>query len=218
MCIGYGRLVTRTPTTHLLDHTSFTTHSLTVEVNGLEYSFAGGAGVFCSTPKQAPGAIYRETVVMGRVADGSTAIARAIEILRAEFGPDDYHILNRNCNAFADRLCQELVGKGIPGYCNRLASFGSVFSCILPRELTQEAPVTQDPSAGVGGGPSVGRYVGNGGGGSAGSSSTKAFSGEGMRMGGGNGGAAAETKETEAERRERVRQATLARMGSSSSS
>lgn len=182
-----------------------------MEVNGLEYSFAGGAGIFCMTPKQAPGAVYRETLVMGRVSDGPTAIARAIEIIRPEFGPDDYHILNRNCNSFANRLVQELVGRNIPGYCNRLASFGSMFSCLLPREMMQEAPVNQDPSAGY---PPVGRYVPGNGGGS--STSYKAFSGEGMRMGssGGSGGSggAAESRETEAERRERVRQATLARM------
>lgn len=188
-----------------------------MEINGLEYSFAGGAGIFCMTPKQAPGATYRETVVMGRVSDGGTAIARAIELLRPEFGPDDYHILSRNCNAFANRLCQELVGKGIPGYCNRLASFGSFFSCFLPRELTQEAPVNQDPSAGIGAGgvPPVGRYVGNGGGGNGGSYT--AFSGEGMRMGS-SGSGSGESKESEAERREKIRQATLARMASASSS
>lgn len=130
----------------------------------------------------------------------------------------------RNCNAFADRLCVELVGKGIPGYCNRLASFGSFFSCFLPRELTQEAPVNQDPSTGVAAYPPVGRYVGNGGG--DGNGGYRAFTGEGMRMGAGGavgGGAAAataamETKESEAERRERVREATLKRMSSGSSS
>lgn len=201
----------------------FFSHCTAVEIGGIEYSFAGGAGIFCMTPKQAPGAVYRESIVMGQVPDGAAAIARAIEVLRPEFGPDDYNLLSRNCNAFADRLCVELVGKGIPRYCNRLASFGSFFSCFLPRELTQEAPVNQDPSTGVAAYPPVGRYVGRNAGNGDGNG-YRAFAGEGMRMGNGGGGAttattaAAETKEAEEERRERVRKATVARMASGSSS
>jgi uncharacterized membrane protein YgcG len=266
---GATHITTTTTTTN----TSTTTvvpalyYAPTVEVNGLEYSFAGGVGIFCMTPKQAPGAVYRESIELGRVSDGPTAIARAIELLRPMFGPNEYHILNRNCNHFAHQLSVELVGKGacavcccgccggcgccgwdkrvashpgilsspppspqphiiqyhhlhkpktqiagIPSYTNRLASFGSFFSCFLPRELTQEAPVNQDPSTGVG------MYVGNGNGGG----NYRAFSGEGQRAatsgggraGGSGGGGAAESKESEAERREKIRQATLARMAS----
>lgn len=30
-----------------------------------------------------------------------------------------------NCNSFCDALCQRIVGKGIPGYVNRMAQLGA---------------------------------------------------------------------------------------------
>ena len=43
----------------------------------------------------------------------------------------------------ANALVVELLGKPIPGYLNRLASFGSFFSCFLPADMTSQAPVNQ---------------------------------------------------------------------------
>ncbi|CAN0602348.1 unnamed protein product [Ectocarpus sp. 12 AP-2014] len=61
---------------------------------------------------------------MGSFTGGSSSLSRAIDSLREEFGPDRYNVLTRNCNTFSSALCEELVGKPIPGYVNRLAWMG----------------------------------------------------------------------------------------------
>lgn len=61
---------------------------------------------------------------MGSFSGGSSALSRAIDSLREEFGPDRYNVLTRNCNTFSSALCEELVGRPIPGYVNRLAWMG----------------------------------------------------------------------------------------------
>ncbi len=208
-----------------------------IELNGNEYTFAGGAGIFAMTPKVAPGAVFRESIVLGTLTDAPRALSRALDVLRPRFGPDDYSVrlgggcassqshlihpptqhthtrhtqlVSCNCNHFSSALSMELLGKPIPGYLNRLASFGSFFSCFLPADMTGQAPVTQEGA----GYPPVQRYVG------APQPNYRAFSGEGVRMSSGptGGGPSSSSSfssgtETEAERRERIREATLARM------
>ncbi|CAN0149629.1 unnamed protein product, partial [Ectocarpus sp. 12 AP-2014] len=95
-----------------------------LEVDGREYTFAGGGGIFDHDPRKAPGARFREAVHMGSFTGGSSSLSRAIDSLREEFGPDRYNVLTRNCNTFSSALCEELVGKPIPGYVNRLAWMG----------------------------------------------------------------------------------------------
>ena len=41
-----------------------------------------------------------------------------------EFQPGTYDLVNKNCNHFSDAFCQVLVGTGIPGWVNRMASVG----------------------------------------------------------------------------------------------
>jgi hypothetical protein len=53
--------------------------------------------------------------------------------------------LDRNCNHFSDRFCKEILGKGIPGYVNRLAWMGSYVECLLPRKLAIETPTAPSP-------------------------------------------------------------------------
>ncbi|KAJ1443404.1 hypothetical protein B484DRAFT_321644 [Ochromonadaceae sp. CCMP2298] len=36
----------------------------------------------------------------------------------------DYHVLNKNCNAFADEFLLRIMGRGSPGYVNRMAFYG----------------------------------------------------------------------------------------------
>merc|ERR1712183_1056660 len=60
----------------------FGLHHSGVEIQGSEYSFASGGGIFSSTPKDAPGAIFRESIEMG-VFEGSTSdIQSTIDDLR----------------------------------------------------------------------------------------------------------------------------------------
>lgn len=173
-----------------------------VQIGGKEYTFAGGGGIFSHDPKDAPGARYRCSVNMGTVEGGQSAVDDAISRLRGEFGPDRYNLINRNCNSFSDAFCQELTGKGIPGWVNRVAYIGSWFSCLVPPQMLGEAPVNE---TGVGGGV-------------AGSSGPAfaAFGGSGTTVGGGTlpvAGAAGSSGTTDSsltDRREKVRLARLA--------
>ena len=54
-------------------------HHSGVEVSGSEYSFASGAGVFESTPREAPGAKYRGTVELGTCEGGSADLKRVLD-------------------------------------------------------------------------------------------------------------------------------------------
>lgn len=77
--------------------------------------------------RTAPGARFRESLDMGSFSGGSSTLNRAIDSLREDFGPDRYNVLTRNCNTFSSALCEELLGKPIPGYVNRLAWMGETW-------------------------------------------------------------------------------------------
>lgn len=53
-------------------------HHSGVEILGREYSFASGGGIFDSSPKEAPGAIFRESIEMGSFDGGSSELQSAI--------------------------------------------------------------------------------------------------------------------------------------------
>eukprot|EP00741_Cyanophora_paradoxa_P020814 tig00021312_g20093.t1 len=107
-----------------------------VEVLGKEYSFGGHeysfTGVFDVPPRHAPQAIFRESVLMGECDKSPMEVKQIIERLAQEYPGNTYSLVARNCNHFANDLCSKLVGKGIPGYINRLANWGMFFNCVLP--------------------------------------------------------------------------------------
>jgi len=111
-----------------------------VEIGGVEYTFSSGSGVFNHAPRAAGGAKFREAVDLGTLAS-SSAVGTAIEELRHEFKGSDYNILERNCNHFAEALVWRLLGKQLPGYVNRMAGFGAMFSCLMPQSMLKDAPV-----------------------------------------------------------------------------
>lgn len=121
-----------------------------VEILGTEYSFASGAGVFESVPQQAPGARFREAIPMGSYDGGHTELKRVLsELSRGQFGPEDYNLIRRNCNHFANALCWKLLGTTIPPFINRMADIGKCCSCLLPRSMLENAPVG-DPNQNTG--------------------------------------------------------------------
>ena len=79
---------------------------------------------------------------MGVYHGKSSELSAIINDLRAKYGGNDYNLLTRNCNTFADEFLQRLLGKESPPYVNRMASIGSFFSCLLPDSVTGKAPVT----------------------------------------------------------------------------
>ena len=203
------------PANEFLYPVGFGLHHSGVEVLGSEYSFASGAGIFDGTPKEAPGALFREQIYMGFFDGGQAELRRALDDLRTSFGPDDYHLIRKNCNSFANALCWVLLRKTIPGHVNRLADLGVCCSCLLPKKLLEEAPVG-DPNRGRSSSTAVSS------GQKTNSSHVAAFSGSGARLGSSaekdktsSWGWTSTNKKTDddlTDRRERARKAALARL------
>mmetsp|Transcript_135448 Transcript_135448/g.235561 ORF Transcript_135448/g.235561 Transcript_135448/m.235561 type:complete len:249 (+) Transcript_135448:75-821(+) len=97
-----------------------------VEILGVEYSFAGGAGVYECAPKSAPDARFRESICMGSIESTSVA-ASALARLRPDFQGDAYSLIFKNCNDFSSSYVKALLGKDIPGWVNRLARLGRMW-------------------------------------------------------------------------------------------
>lgn len=101
------------------------------------------------------GVKIRESIEMGSFRGTSSDIEKILSEMRNNFQGTDYHVLNRNCNTFADEFLQRLIGTPAPGYVNRMAFIGSFFSCLLPDNLNQD-PTQQQPSGS--GGSSASSY------------------------------------------------------------
>ncbi len=192
-------------------------HHSGVEIDGVEYSFAQGAGIFEQSPKDVPNAIFRESVYMGAIleAPSSHVVRRAISDLRDEFHGEAYHLIRRNCNHFANAFCWVLLRKTIPAHVNRLAEIGVCCSCLLPRKLLEESPVRapgNNPGYSKFGPPRSSAIVLT----TTTTATTKAvFSGSGLTLGGDNDGrSTAQRNATDdlTDRRERARKAALARL------
>lgn len=188
---------------------------------GTEYSFASGGGIFESTPKEAAGAQFRVSIELGAFDGGQFELNKALSELRDDFGPNDYNLIRKNCNHFANALSWRLLNRQIPGCVNRLADIGVCCSCFLPRSMIEHAPV---------GDPSGAGFSSGGGGGRTYSASKKqtapaVFTGSGAKLGGsssgggGGGGLLSSLRSGSTarqddltDRREKARMAALARM------
>ncbi|KAL4136761.1 hypothetical protein PRIC2_000289 [Phytophthora ramorum] len=174
-----------------------------IEIAGEEFSYASGAGIFSSSPKQAPGAKFRESVAMGFF-DGSFQEAHRLAYsLSSDFEGGAYNLFTKNCNSYADALCQLLLGKPIPAYVNRAAYLGSFLSCLMPADLADQAPVgdPNTPSRLTNGSPQRSDFV------------YTPFAGSGQSMGSTADSSASSESSSLADRREKVRLAALRRMG-----
>lgn len=121
----------------------------------------------------------RESIDMGVYNGTSRDLSVILNDMRSRFGGDDYNILSRNCNNFADEFLQRLNGKELPLYVNRMATMGTYVSCLLPQSLTGNAPVTDggENSSRNGGGSSYGTTKSNT------TSKTASFTGSGVKLG-----------------------------------
>jgi deubiquitinase DESI2 len=209
-------------------------HHSGVEVLGTEYSFASNAGIFESSPKEAPGAKFREQIFMGVLEGGQMELKKAIDDLRVDFGPNDYNIVRKNCNHFANHLVYKLVGKPAPAYINRMADLGACCACLLPKQFLENAPVGDETTNGADGSGSSFGGAGSGiyaRGPSAPQSNTmRAFTGTGYSLSGdsasttesqgligsllgkSSGGGSAKGTDDLTDRREKARKAALARL------
>ncbi|EAN91371.1 hypothetical protein C3747_69g161 [Trypanosoma cruzi] len=129
-----------------------------VVVYGIEWGYgecvesANASGLFCVYPGQAAGTLYR-TLFLGVTTHSPQQVDTILHRLENEWRSSDYHILNRNCNHFAQRFCELLstVQKlQIPTWCNRAAR---VCNKLVPRRLAtyvhrlieEEAPKASPP-------------------------------------------------------------------------
>lgn len=217
------------PANDYLHPIGFGLHHSGVEVSGSEYSFASGAGVFEASPRDAPGARYRDTIELGVFDGGMAEFNAALADVKQTFGPDDYHLIRKNCNHFANALTWRLLGRQIPAHINRLADFAVCCSCLLPKDMLEHAPVGDATTSATAGRSSssngffgvgaVQRQV------ASSSSTTPVFTGSGARLGSAKpettgiasrllGSTRSPSPRTDdlTDRRERIRQAALARL------
>ena len=136
---------------HWLSSVGFGLCHSEIEINGLAFCYGGdpnnsGSGVMQMSPLSAPGAVYKESFLMGVVQDQKFLYATLDELKRT-FVAKEYSLVSQNCNHFADALCWRLLGKRIPSYINRLARVGSWVKFILPQSLKSLNPIPADPAA-----------------------------------------------------------------------
>ena len=103
------------------------------------YCDGDGTGVFSMAPKEAPPAVYRETLFIGMCTLTNTQIYSKIHKLENAFPGSSYNLFTNNCVTFCDVMCYELTHRRIPSWVNRLATLADKFSCLLPESLREEA-------------------------------------------------------------------------------
>jgi hypothetical protein len=179
-----------------------------VVINGQEWTFASGAGVHATSPQSVPG--FRESIHLGKFKGTMRDVDTILDSLRPNYHGGNYHILDRNCNSFAESFVFKLLNKEVPAYVNRMAFWGSLFSCLLPQEMTGQAPVGDTSSSSSSSSSGGGAYV------PASRRGRSAMPQQGLNpiaSGGGGGGGGASQAEREA-RREQMLAAASQRLGS----
>lgn len=99
-----------------------------VEVQGVEYGFAAGPGIYECRPGDY-GSIIEKVPVQSLITSGE--IKSTIDRLRSSFPGDSYHIVLNNCNHFSNALIHACTqgSQGVPSWINRGAWWASWFKC-----------------------------------------------------------------------------------------
>ncbi|KAL1536017.1 deSI-like protein isoform X1 [Salvia divinorum] len=110
-----------------------------IEAHGLEYGFGAHeyptSGVFEVEPRGCPGFLFRRAIHLGSTDMSRSEFRSFMEHLSNDYHGDTYNLISKNCNHFTDEVCQQLTGKSIPGWVNRLARLGSFCNCLLPESI-----------------------------------------------------------------------------------
>ncbi|KPI88139.1 glycosyl hydrolase-like protein [Leptomonas seymouri] len=87
-----------------------------IVVFGKEYYFDGGVGIMAdSNPGHTRFGTPHSTEVLGQTTKGHDEFFAWTQRQRTSgFGPNDYHLLNNNCNSFSDAASMYLLGRHIP--------------------------------------------------------------------------------------------------------
>eukprot|EP00924_Labyrinthula_sp_SR-Ha-C_P010081 maker-scaffold_40-snap-gene-1.49-mRNA-1 protein AED:0.33 eAED:0.33 QI:91/1/1/1/1/1/2/102/211 len=125
-----------------------------IEINGEEYTFAGGGGIFPHKAKSPPlegnqkDLNLRESILLGQFTGGTQGLQQSLNKLKDSgyFSGDKYKLVSRNCNDFSRAFALSLLGKKYlsstwPWYVNRLAYIGTFIPCIErgPDEVSEDS-------------------------------------------------------------------------------
>jgi len=111
-------------------------------IYGREWTFGSGGGIFSTAPKEVPNAPFRESIVLGTTKLGPSDVDRIIDKLRSTFPDGTYNLYKQNCNHFSEALAKQILKGGLPGWVNRMATLGQMFSCLMPDDDAMgKAPV-----------------------------------------------------------------------------
>mmetsp|Transcript_10743 Transcript_10743/g.15716 ORF Transcript_10743/g.15716 Transcript_10743/m.15716 type:complete len:254 (+) Transcript_10743:73-834(+) len=157
--------------TNIISKLGIGLHHTSIEVYGVEYMFGCGAGVVVQQEtKVAGGAEYRQSQILGE----TTFSRYEIDLLAVKFMNDrgykgnDYHLLLKNCNHFAEEFGKKLLEGGnlvfndeetnqekhqlndytsvestvAPAWVNRLARMGSYFICCMPQSFVKPQSIS----------------------------------------------------------------------------
>lgn len=100
-----------------------------VEINGIEYAYAGVTGIYECRPGDYGRILKR--IDLGESDITNRDIDAFIHSLRRTFTGDQYHIVLKNCNHFSDAVIKACKGQGIPAWINRASWFASWCRCLL---------------------------------------------------------------------------------------
>jgi len=108
-----------------------------VEINGVEYSFAGGpdagegTGVMTQQPRATPAGgewKYKQSLELGSITLSSSELGTILRDLQESFKAKHYHVVHQNCNHFTTAAAKRLgVASKYPSWINRAASVGALF-------------------------------------------------------------------------------------------
>ncbi|MCO5574681.1 hypothetical protein L7F22_028471 [Adiantum nelumboides] len=122
-----------------------------IEAYGSEYAYGAhdypSSGVFEVEPRHCPGFRFRKSLILGTLWMSPEKFRQFVEDITSEYTGDSYNLLLKNCNHFCEDVCMRLVNVHIPGWVNRLARIGSVFSCCIPRSVQDDGIHTLDYDA-----------------------------------------------------------------------
>ncbi|CAG9317556.1 unnamed protein product [Blepharisma stoltei] len=128
----------------------------TIEINNLEYSFGKGdeegSGIYTIVAGTSNGLVLCERKLLGICDKTMYEIECILVELKKEFFSENYHLILRNCNHFAQAFAYSLLKTRVPRYINRLSDMTHCLTCILPpniwnRFLDEKRPLLDNKSS-----------------------------------------------------------------------
>ena len=118
-----------------------------IEINGVEFSFGAGVGVYETRPGDYGEVIHSETF-QSLITIGE--IRRVTDRLRAEYQGNQYHIILKNCNSFSDALVYACTkgAQNLPSWVNRAAWWAAWFKPCFYMCGMSDAPNDEQPLLG----------------------------------------------------------------------